>query len=398
MTEVKIVIGANYGDEGKGLASNYFGKMPYYDQKVLNVLFNGGPQRGHTVDDAIFGRHVFHHFGCASSDCYFDENFMLYPPTFVIEWRQLKAQYPASFMPRPIIDYDCRVITPFDAILNQVIEASRGDKKHGTCGFGIWETQCRYEKSLQRLTALQLYELSDRQFIDYLDEIAYHYFPRRLRDYDITEVPPEVNELINSQGLREHFLKDFLFMCQHSEWGDIYSIAKNYDRIVFEGAQGLALDKNNIINYPHVTASSTTSEIPLKRVKAALNNEADVEICYVTRTYFTRHGAGPLRTECNKTEINPDIVDFTNASNEFQGTIRYGKFDKQEFFNRINADKFKAKIANRNAKFSLLISHLNYTNHDFCGDASYHDLSFRKNFDTIYLSDTPYAKDVTILH
>lgn len=398
MTEVKIVLGANYGDEAKGLASNYFGKMPYYDQKVLNVLFNGGPQRGHTVDDTIFGRHVFHHFGCASSDCYFDENFMLYPPTFVIEWRQLKAQYPASFMPRPIIDYDCRVITPFDAILNQVIEASRGDRKHGTCGFGIWETQCRYEKSLQRLTALQLYELSDRQFIDYLDEIAYHYFPRRLRDYGITEVPPEVNELINSQGLRQHFLQDFLFMCKHSEWGDFYSIAKNYDRIVFEGAQGLALDENNIINYPHVTASSTTSEIPLKRVKAALNNEADVEICYVTRTYFTRHGAGPLRTECDKAEINPDIVDFTNAPNEFQGTIRYGKFDKQEFFNRINADKFKAKIANRNAKFSLLISHLNYTNHDFCGDASYHDLSFRKNFDIIYLSDTPYAKDITILH
>lgn len=398
MTEVKIVIGANYGDECKGLASNYLGKMPYYDQKVLNVLFNGGPQRGHTVDNTIFGRHVFHHFGCASSDCYFDENFMLYPPTFVIEWRQLKAQYPASFMPRPIIDYDCRVITPFDAILNQVIEASRGDRKHGSCGFGIWETQCRYENSLQHLTALQLHELSDRQFMDYLDEIAYHYFPRRLRDYGITEVPPVVNELINSQGLREHFLRDFLFMCQHSEWGDIYSIAKDYDRIVFEGAQGLALDENNRINYPHVTASSTTSEIPLKRVKSVFNNEADVEICYVTRTYFTRHGAGPLKTECDKAEINPDILDFTNAPNEFQGTIRYGKFDKEEFFNRINADKFKAKIANKRTKFSLFISHLNYTNHDFCGNASYHDLSFRKNFDTIYLSDTPYANDVTILH
>ena len=66
MKEVKVVIGANYGDEGKGLMTNYFAyKAIEQNKKCLNVLFNGGAQRGHTVENGNF-RHVFHAFGAAS--------------------------------------------------------------------------------------------------------------------------------------------------------------------------------------------------------------------------------------------------------------------------------------------------------------------------------------------
>lgn len=59
MKEVKVVIGANYGDEGKGLMTNYFARQAdKKHKKCLNILFNGGAQRGHTVENGDF-RHVF---------------------------------------------------------------------------------------------------------------------------------------------------------------------------------------------------------------------------------------------------------------------------------------------------------------------------------------------------
>ena len=63
MQEIKIIIGASYGDEGKGLAADYFGSR---GSDLINVLTNGGPQRGHTVEMPDGRRHVFKHFGAAA--------------------------------------------------------------------------------------------------------------------------------------------------------------------------------------------------------------------------------------------------------------------------------------------------------------------------------------------
>ena len=60
MKDIKIVIGANFGDEGKGLMTDYFSSNP----NTIVVCSNGGAQRGHTVFESTTGtRHVFHHFG-----------------------------------------------------------------------------------------------------------------------------------------------------------------------------------------------------------------------------------------------------------------------------------------------------------------------------------------------
>ena len=57
MKNVKIVIGANFGDEGKGLMTDYFTS----GSNDIVVLSNGGAQRGHTVTKTNGIRHVFHH-------------------------------------------------------------------------------------------------------------------------------------------------------------------------------------------------------------------------------------------------------------------------------------------------------------------------------------------------
>lgn len=49
MQNVKVIIGASYGDEGKGLATDFFAANRGR-RDIINVLTNGGPQRGHTVE------------------------------------------------------------------------------------------------------------------------------------------------------------------------------------------------------------------------------------------------------------------------------------------------------------------------------------------------------------
>lgn len=64
----------------------------------------------------------------------------------------------------------------------------------------------------------------------------------------------------------------------------------------------------------------------------------DVEVCYVSRTYMTRHGAGRFDTECSKDEINKDMIDLTNVPNPHQDSLRYGRLNLLDLKNRINAD------------------------------------------------------------
>lgn len=64
MKTINIVIGANYGDEGKGLVTNAITPAT-----GCLVLANGGAQRGHTVETKTF-RPVFHHFGSTAKNCF----------------------------------------------------------------------------------------------------------------------------------------------------------------------------------------------------------------------------------------------------------------------------------------------------------------------------------------
>ena len=78
------------------------------------------------------------------------------------------------------------------------------------------------------------------------------------------------------------------------------------------------------------------------------------EVCYVTRTYLTRHGAGAFDSECDKSEINGSMEDKTNVPNPYQGSIRYGKLDVNKLVSRIKKD-----IGEHSYNVSLAVTHLN---------------------------------------
>ena len=70
-----------------------------------------------------------------------------------------------------------------------------------------------------------------------------------------------------------------------------------------------------------------------------------VNVLYVTRTYLTRHGAGPLENE----DPSIKLLDTTNVNNNWQGTIRFGKHTEDSvkaMLDRISIDLANNKIAN----------------------------------------------------
>ena len=384
MKTAKIVIGANFGDEGKGLMTDYFANEAKKQNKsCLVVCHNGGSQRGHTVVSPAGLRHVFHHFGSGNfmgADTYLSSEFIVNPIIFNRELSELRAKKAVT---KCFVDGNCRITTPFDMMINQIIEEYRGNSKHGSCGLGIFETIVR-SRTDKSYTVEDFSNMSVRDMRIYLNSIATKYLPDRLKQLGIKTIPPAKWEEILSgkDHIIENYIDDFLFMLDNVQIMNS-DIVDDYNYVIFEGAQGLLLDQNNLSYMPHLTPSNTGIKNPLDIIGT---RNADVEACYVSRTYMTRHGAGRFDTECKKSDINENIVDLTNVPNPYQDTIRYGMLMLNDLRNRIISD-----LDSANVKKSIAITHIN--------EYGVEQNTLKKIFDEfdIYLSDGMTCNDVYLL-
>lgn len=340
--QIKVVIGANFGDEGKGMLTHYFSSQSH---NTLNVLFNGGCQRGHTVRD-----HVFHCFGSGfynNDTTYYDKNFFVDPVAWSIECTQLRS------IPKLIVDNRCVLVTPYDYKINQAIELKRGTKKHGSCGMGIWEAKVRSKNYPIPVTYLR----DNFALFKALHNIKTEYIPKRCKYLGFSK--EEIKKIQNTSI--DDFIVAGTMMAKDFGLSNELSVHPfedpEYETIIFEGAQGLLLDENNKEFYPHVTASSTGCTY-IKDYINSLKEDIDVEICYVTRSYITRHGAGYLPYQVFKSDINPTMIDRTNIPNPWQNELRYGLLDTETLLERIEKD---SSMFTRPIKRTLAITHLSET-------------------------------------
>lgn len=341
MEHIKVVIGANFGDEGKGMLTHYFSKNS--NGKVLNVLFNGGCQRGHTVMN-----HVFHCFGSGyfdGADTYCHEKFMVDPVAWALECNQLNT------IPVLYIHPMCRIVTPYDVAINQAIETKRGKYKHGSCGMGIWETDLRSQN--YPIYYQDLY--NEIALYSKIERIKKEYWSKRVKELGL-------NLNIDNISLDDFFVACHLMTnhCINTNRIKVNPLVdKKYATVVFEGGQGLLLDEENEEFAPHVTASSTGSRYISALIQLLYEQfKPQVEVCYVSRSYVTRHGAGVLPYEVSKDQLNPDIEDKTNVPNPWQDSIRYGQLNLQHLKDRIAKDKkhYLCPIQQ-----SIAFTHMNYS-------------------------------------
>lgn len=364
---MRVIIGANYGDEGKGAVTSYFS-----NSNTLNILTNGGAQRGHTVKMGDI-RHVFHHFGSGTlkgAVSYFFKDYLIDPVAFLNELEELNNLGIKHIVYR---DKFCRWVTPYDVVVNQELERHR-ENKHGSCGMGIWETVKRHREMLcMSLDAFNSSEKVDK--IIYLDCI-------KDRAINILEennaLTRETRRILESDILKENFINDIKKFCSIVHVRDIHDF-DNMD-FIFENAQGLLLnsDKNNI----HTTPSETGCKNVVDFIEENFNKEV-VEIIYVTRPYLTRHGVGKFVKEVERETLNADF-DETNIYNEFQGYIRYGELSINKLLERIGRDFSYTRFKNNNYIKSLAITHLDEASlklKDYQKFHFYKVYNFRKGMD-----------------
>lgn len=321
--KIKVVVGSNLGDEGKGLVSYCLAnEAANKGHKTLTVLYNGCAQRGHTA-----GGKVFHCVGTGAlvgSDTFYHERFVVDPITLWITGEKV------------IIDPACRVILPCDVLINRAKEISRGENRHGSCGMGLFEAVKRSKNAAEAI---------------YIGDFMYPFNLYKKVRRIMENYPCDFDDLYNL----DNWMRAVNWVTKNCEFANIMSVLPRYDEVIFEGGQGLLLDQSHIRETVHLTPSSVGA-YNIANLINSLNVPTD--IYYVSRTYMTRHGAGEMEAECKREEINPNIVDKTNMPNPWQGDLRFGYLNQDTLAERVKKDF----AAYSNANAHMVFTQLNYTN------------------------------------
>lgn len=316
--ETKVVLGLNFGDEGKGMVVQNLCKQAIAEgKKPLVIRFSGGPQAAHTIINE--GRtHI-----CSS----FGSGVLLDVPTYcigdcLVDPISLFKEYDVlGNDPRIYISYNTKIITPYDVLFNQNDPTTLSD---GTCGKGVYAT---YKRSKDYYSVYIDECNSKRDWMEHL-EYVYNYYKNKGFVFNISE------------GLKHRFCELALKLQIKNR-----RIVNEFDVIIFEGSQGLLLDPETSPFQPHVTATSLMPYLD--------NLYENVEYYFVTRSYLTRHGNGYTPRLCE------DFYDLsqkfeTNTYNQFQGEFKTGVLSLDLINRAIDRNTLDLKEGN----FNLVITHM----------------------------------------
>lgn len=312
--KANIVLGAGFGDEGKGRTVDWLAQN---NPDSLVVRFNGGHQAGHTVVLPDGSRHVFSNFGSgtlAGLPTYYSKYCTVHPSGVLKETLSLFSNH--AVKPILYVDALCPVTTPYDIAYNRYLE-SRRTNRHGSCGVGFGTTVKRhltsgykfYAQDFTNENVMRLRLKGIKQYYDQQDPIA------------MIGVTDEVIESF-IQDAKIFYQK--YEICKEVE----FLISSNiYSDLIFEGSQGIMLDQNFGF-FPHVTYSHTTSRNAIEILKRNnLYDPDETSIYYVTRCYQTRHGAGPMINENFLPIELKNNEKETNKTGAWQGDFRVGILD-----------------------------------------------------------------------
>ena len=308
-----IVLGAGYGDEGKGSHVNHLASK---SKRPLVIRFSGGHQVGHTVVLEDGTRHVFSNFGSgtlAGAPTYWSEYCTFNPIGIQRESNDLRKM---GVLPMLFLDANAMVTTPFDMLMNKQLDKQN---RHGSVGVGFGQTIQRTEDHY----TLFARDLKYPAIRDAKLELIRKYY-----GYQNTEKTIEVMDEFKAaceHVMENHEVVDGLRTLQDNEW-------------IFEGSQGIMLDQNYGF-FPHVTRSNTTAKNAVEIINK-YRPDSYIRTYYVTRAYLTRHGNGPMP---NQSLDNSFIIDNpleTNRSDGFQGEFRKAPLDIDMLKYAIECDKY----------------------------------------------------------
>ena len=277
-----VIIGAQWGDEGKGKIVDLL-----TESAAAVVRFQGGHNAGHTL--VINGRKTVLHLipsGILREGvhCLIGNGVVLSPTALLAEIDRLEAQG-VAVVDRLRISEACPLILPYHIALDQAREKARGERAIGTTGRGIGPA---YEDKVSR-RAVRLGDLFQRErfaaklgeVLDFHNFVLRHYFQAETVDFQ--QVLEET--LAMAERLRPLAADVTELLDAHRRRGD---------NMLFEGAQGALLDIDHG-TYPYVTSSNTTAGGAA--TGTGLGPRYLDYVLGITKAYATRVGGGPFPTE-----------------------------------------------------------------------------------------------------
>ncbi len=283
MSSSLIVVGAQWGDEGKGKVIDLL-----TNQAEAVVRFQGGHNAGHTL--VINGQKTVLHLIPSGifndAKCIIGNGVVLHIPTLLEEIKSLQTKN-INIENKLLISSQCPLILPTHILLDEARENALGKKAIGTTGRGIGPA---YEDKVAR-RAVHLMDLLDpvifKQKLSNL--MSYHNFILENLYQEKTEDPEKVEDLwLSFVDTIKPFVTDTTNV--------INTMLKNKSNVLFEGAQGSMLDIDHG-TYPYVTSSNTVAGAA--STGTGIGPGAFNKILGITKAYTTRVGSGPFPTELN---------------------------------------------------------------------------------------------------
>jgi adenylosuccinate synthase len=277
-----IVIGTQWGDEGKGKVVDLL-----TERAAAVTRFQGGHNAGHTL--VIGGqKHILSLIPSGimreGTRCYIGNGVVLSLEALLTESRTLIERGVPVFE-RLRISPACPLILPSHVLLDRAREQARGDQKIGTTGRGIGPA---YEDKVAR-RALRVADLfRPARFADKLAEVLeYHNFLlQRLYNGQSVALGATLEALLAQAEQVKPLVVDVT-----RELAALRAAGAN---VLFEGAQGALLDVDHG-TYPYVTSSNTTGGGA--STGTGLGPRAFDAVLGIVKAYTTRVGAGPFPTE-----------------------------------------------------------------------------------------------------
>lgn len=279
--QTMAIIGAQWGDEGKGKITDLLA-----EKSDLVVRYQGGHNAGHTI--WVNGQKTVLHVipsGVLHSKCLsvIGHGVVLEPENFLNELNRIKAVTKVS--PENLkLSSTAAVITSYHKLLDAARE-SQGPEKIGTTGKGIGPS---YEDKVSR-RGIKVKDLFDKDTL--IRRLGSGYAEKailfkHLYQIDFPSIEEEVERLYKlGQSMKEYVCDTFSLIDESLAQGK---------KVLYEGAQGILLDID-YGTYPYVTSSSTTASGIY--TGAGIPGHHLEEILGVVKAYTTRVGEGPFPTE-----------------------------------------------------------------------------------------------------
>ena len=282
MARSVVVVGAQWGDEGKGKI------VDRLTERVSAVVrFQGGNNAGHTL--VIKGERTVLHLipsGIFHDNvlCLIGNGVVLSPEAFAQEMEVLEARG-IPVRERLRISGACSLILPYHVALDEARESALGNRAIGTTRRGIGPA---YEDKVAR-RAIRMADLLDPQlFSEKLAErIDYHnFFLEKYYGAPTVDFSRVKAETLHYAELIRPLFDDVAER--------IYKLQKNNCNVLFEGSQGALLDVDHG-TYPYVTSSNTTAG---GAVTGSGIGPTNIDyVLGIVKAYTTRVGSGPFPTE-----------------------------------------------------------------------------------------------------